>query len=549
MNRVVVIVLVLLVCAGAFVLLPTGGLEDLNGRKVFRFPLAENPPNLDPVKIQDVTSDGIARKLFNGLIRFDHEMRPQPDLASGLPAWDAATNSYTFKLRAGVRFHNGREVTAADVKYSWERLLDPEISERTQILEAVAGAREKIDRQAAETSGLEALDDYTFRVTLTAPAPTFLYEIGMINAAIVPREAVEAAARAGSSFGRRPVGTGPFKLVSWRENCWLVLARHDEYFKGRPKLERIVYEIIPDPQARLDHFTRGYFEVCNIPFGRLKNLEAEHPEWISRNPTFRTNYLGIAMHRPDATGHNAPTRPLGVNLKLRQALNHAINREYLADTILEKRGRPAYSILPPGMAGHDPGLRAWSYDPARARALLAEAGYPGGAGLPVFTLLYRNDPDVKKVVLALHSDLAAVGIPAELQALDWGTFLDRVGRDPPDLFQNGWVADYNDPDNFLYYLFHSRQFGSAGNETRYANAEVDELLAQARATLDQETRLRLYRQAERLIVADCPWIILENRVNCILLQPYVRGVREQLTALDVGSGLNQVDFGQVDIGP
>lgn len=559
MNRVVIIVIVLLVSGSAFLLLPTGGVEVMSGQKVFRFPLEANPPNLDPVKVQDVTSDSIARKIFNGLIRYDKDMRPAPDLAEAIPEWNAATNSYTFKLRKGVKFHNGREVKAADVKYSWERLLDPEISERLQILEPVVGARDKIERQAAEARGIEVLDDYTVRVTLTGPSPTFLCEIGMVNAAIVPREAVEAAAKAGVSFGRRPVGTGPFKLVKWRENCWLELARHDDYFKGRPKLDRIVFEVIPDPQARLDHFTHGGFEVCDIPFGRLKNLREEHPEWIAQNPTFRTNYLGIAIQRPltppsppggrgqGEGSQNAPTKPLGVNLKLRQAINHAINRQYITDVILEGRGQPAYSILPPGMMAHDPGLKGWSYDPAKAKALLAEASYPEGAGLPVFALLYRNDPDIKKIVLAIHSDLEAVGIHAEMQALDWGAFLDKVGKDPPDLFYLGWIADYNDPDNFLYYLFDTRQFGSAGNETRYANVEVDRLLELARATMDQAARVRLYQQAERIIVGDCPWVIIENRVNYILLQPNVRGVKEQLTALDVGTGLSQVDFGFVDI--
>ena len=563
MNRLAIIAAVLLAAAAAFFLLDTSGARDAaadsgaaqtsggdagawQGPKVFRLPLSENPPSLDPVKIQDVTSDGVARKIFNGLVRFDKAMLPAPDLAEAVPAWNAADKSYTFKLRRGVRFHNGREVQAADVKYSWERLLDPNVSERLQILEPVVGAREKIDRKSAAATGIEVLDDYTVRVRLTGPSPTFLFEIGMVNAAIVPREAVEAAEQAGGSFSRQPVGTGPFKLVEWKENSRLVLERNDEYFKGKPRLERVVYEVIPDPQTRLDHFTRGGFEVCEIPFGRLKGLSEAHPEWISRNPTFRTNYLGIAMHRPGPDGKNAPTAPLGTSHKLRQALNHALNRQYICDTILEKRGRPAYSILPPGMLAHDPELHAWSYDPAQARALLAEAGYPGGQGLPVFTLLYRNDADQKKIILAVHSDLAAVGIKAELQALDWGTFLDRVGNDPPDLFYLGWVADYNDPDNFLYYLFHTRNWGRPGNETRYSRPEVDTLLEKARASMDAAERVRLYRQAERIIVDDCSWVIIENRVNVILLQPYVRGVKEQLTSLDVGSGLNQVDFGAVD---
>src|SRR5579862_9017531 len=186
--------------------------------KIFRFPLSENPPTLDPVEIQDVTSDGVARKMFNGLVRFDHDMKPAPDLAEAVPEWNAADNSFTFKLRKGVKFHNGREMKASDVKYSWERLLDPDISQRTQILEPVVGAKEKLDHKAKETSGIQIVDDYTIKVSLTGPSPTFLLEIGMVNASIVPQEAVEAAAKEGSKFARKPVGTGPFKLVEWKEN-------------------------------------------------------------------------------------------------------------------------------------------------------------------------------------------------------------------------------------------------------------------------------------------------------------------------------------------
>ncbi|MCY3020992.1 MAG: ABC transporter substrate-binding protein, partial [Planctomycetota bacterium] len=523
------------------------GAGSWDGPKVFRLPLSENPPSLDPIKIQDVTSDGVARKIFNGLVRADTSMKPAPDLAEAVPEWNAAEKSYTFKLRQGVKFHNGREVKAADVKYSWERLLDPNVSERVQILEPVVGAKDKINRKAGDTTGIEVLDDYTIRVTLTDPSPTFLLEIGMINASIIPREAVEAAEQAGGTFSRQPVGTGPFKLVEWRENSRIELARHDEYFKGKPRLDGVVYEVIPDPQTRLDHFARGAFEVCDIPFGRLKGIQQEHPEWVSRNPAFRTYYLGMAMHHPAGPGgKNVPTEPLGINPKLRQAINHALNRQYICDTILEKRGQPAYCILPPGMMAHDPELKGWTYDPAKAKALLAEAGYPNGAGLRPLTLLYSNNPDVKKVVLAIHSDLTAIGITVNLQALDWGAFLDRVGKDPPDMFYLQWVADYNDPDNFLYYLFHTRQFGSPGNETRYSKPEVDTLLDQARATIDNDERVKLYRRAERIIVADCPWALIEHRVNYILMQPYVRGAREQLTCLDIGSGLNQVDFSTVD---
>ena len=595
MNRIIVVILALVLLAGLFFLLnfgdgkdqggngktssgqgtsgtttdwqktpPPGGSEDgktsggegetkgprklWTGPKVFRFPEQTNPPTLDPVKITDVTSDGVARKIFNTLVRFDRKMQPVPELAEAMPVWNETEKSYTFKLRRGVKFHNGREVKAQDVKYSWERLLDPAVSKRMQILEPVVGAKEKIEGkgEVKETRGLAAVDDYTFKVTLTGTHPTFLLEIGMINAAVVPKEAVEEK---GDCFSTQPMGTGPFKLVEWLPNNRIELLRHEEYFKGKPKIEKVVYEIIPQPQMRLDRFLKGEFESCDIPFGQLRKLRQDSPELISQNSTFRTNYLGITIRSVNEKGESHIAEPLGGNLNLRQAINHAIDRKNICSNILEDRGVPAWSILPKGMLAHDDSLQGWTCDIGKAKEYLAKAGFPNGAGLRTLNLLYRQDPDIRKIVVAIQADLQAIGIKVDLQALDWTAFLERVDKNPPDLFYLGWVADYNDPDNFLYYLFHTRMWGDPGNHTRYSNPEVDKLLDEAHRSLDQDKRKRLYQQAERVIVSEVAWALVDARVNYILLQPYVRNVREQLCELDVGPGLNQVEFGEVDFIP
>ena len=517
------------------------------GARVFHIPLDTNPPTLDPVQITDTISDAVAKKIFNGLVRYDRDLQPVPDLAESW-TWSDVDRSYTFKLRRGVRFHNGRELKAADVKYSWERLLDPALSRYMQILELVEGAQDKINStgRVADTPGLQALDDYTFKVRLIQPSPTFLFLVGMLNAAVIPREAVEEAERAGSTFGRRPIGTGPFRFVAWHENTRLVLERNPDYFRGLVKLDGVVFKIVPSPRMRLEKFFRGEFDVSDIPYLELPRLESEHPDLLVRKPYLRTSYLAMTMNRPGPDGKSLPTQPLGANLKLRQAINCAINRAHVSGTILAGRSRPAWSILPPGMPGHDPELRAWHYDLERARRLLAEAGYPQGVGLRALTFLYKADPDVKKIVLAIHHDLTELGLNVELQGLDWAAYLDRIDKNPPDLFLLSWVADFNDPDNFLYFLFHTRQWGD-NNHVRYSRREVDQLLDRGRATLDQAERIGLYRQAERLILDDCPWAILENRTNVLLLQPWVKGVRERLTAMDSGPGLNYVDFAEIEV--
>ena len=160
-------------------------------------------------------------------------------------------------------------------------------------------------------------------------------------------------------------------------------------------------------------------------------MKQEYPDLLSENPTFRTNYLGITMNRPIGDNKHEVPNPLGTNAKLRQAINHAVNRQYICDVILEKRGRPANSILPEGMMAHDPNLKGWTYDVAKAKKLLAEAGFPEGNGLPTFNFVYKNDPDIKKLTVAIQADLEKIGIKIELQALDWGAFLERVERIRP----------------------------------------------------------------------------------------------------------------------
>ncbi len=524
----------------------TGGVDFSPGQSVLRLPMNSNPPTLDPVQITDTLSDAVGRKLFNGLVRYDADLQPAPDLAERW-AWDDTTRSYTFHLRRGVLFHNGREMKAHDVKYSWERLLDPTVSRYMQILELVDGAKEKIESEGRlpDTRGLQVLDDYTFRVRLTETCPTFLMQIGMVNASVIPREAVEEAEADKSTFGRRPVGTGLFKLARWDENSRLVLKRHDAYFGGRPPLDGVIFKVVPSPPMRLARFLKGHFDVSDIPFNELKRMTEQHRDLICRRDYLRTSYVGMTMNRADKEGVYTPTL-LARNPKVRQAINAAINRKHLCETILTGRSKPAQSILPPGMPGHDPQRISWVYDPARARQLLTEAGYPQGQGLEKITFLYQNDPDIKKLVLAIHYDLTSVGIPVELQSLDWAAFLDRVDKNPPDLFLISWVADYNDPDNFLYLLFHSKQW-TDNNRVRYGNPEVDRLLERGRSIMDPKERMALYRRAEGLILDDLPWAILENRTNVLMVHPWVKGVRENLTAMDSGPGLNYVNFMNVDL--
>lgn len=550
MSRIAIILVVLVAAAALFFVTTLGNTKDdfEAGAKVFRIPLENDPKTLDPIKVTDVDSDGMCQKLYNTLIRLDKDLRPQPELCSEMPVWDAAEKSFTFKLRTDVRFHNGRPMTARDVKYSWERLLDANESARPVILKSVVGAQELLERKTDKCAGLEVVDEHTFKVRLLKEDPIFLVQISMVNAAVIPEEAVLEAQASHKTFSAQPVGTGPFKLSRWDYGRRIVLRRHETYFKGASKLDGMICELVPEPQTRLEKFMKGEFHVSDIPFGRLKVLEQEQPDLIKTNSSLRTNYLGLLLNRKAEDGTIVPVEPLGTNLKLRQAINHAVNRQYICETILEGQGIPAQSVLPPGLAGHDPEIKGWSYDVEKAKALLAEAGYPGGEGLKEFDFYYRKDPDIEQTALAIQNNLGAIGVKVNLRSLEWNAFLEKVYKDPPEMFFLGWVADYPDAENFIDWLFHTSQWGEPGNETRYHNPEVDKLLEEARTTMDSNARLKLLNRAEKIIVEqDVGWVLLYWKVNKILLSKHAKGVAEQLCPLDVGHGLNHVDFSKVDL--
>lgn len=507
----------------------------------YRLPLTDNPVTLDPALFTDVNSEGVARRIFNSLVKLDSKLQPAPDLAE---SWNISEDglTYAFTLRKGVRFHNGREMVADDVRFSFERLLRAETaSQRAWVVEPIAGARELRDGKAPSLAGLETPDAYTVTLRLKeALSPTLMLQLlAMGNAAIVPRE--EVPARGGAPFGRRPVGTGPFRFVSWRDHDVIVLARNDQYFDGPAKLAGLRFRVIKESLVAWQEYLAGGLEHCAVPEGFLKEAQAGPQKGELRaTATLSTQYLGIAMSH----------RPWGSNVHLRRALNYAVDREFLCGRILGGESAPAKGVLPPETPGGDPTLAGYSYDLARAKGELREAGYGSGlepiARLPEMTLYFNSRPPGAEVAQAVQADFQRIGIRVQLRALDLAALLEATNRDEPDLFRLIWAADFPDAESFLR-IFHSGLAGSAGNRARYSNARVDDLLDRSRRELQPEKRLGLLREAEQIIVEDAPWVFLSHGRTCLLVKPYVRGL--ELTPMDVGTSVNRVDFHAVSFAP
>ena len=495
--------------------------------KVFRMAITEEPATLDPAPIATAYSAGVARRLFSTLVRFDSKMKLQPDLAE---SWTISPDglTYTFKLRKGVRFHNGREVNARDMIYSLERVARM----RAWIVRPIAGCWTFAKGEAKRIVGLSAPDDRTLAIRLERPFSPFLAHLSMVNTAVVPKEAVE---KLGKAFARRPVGSGPFRLASWRRKSRLRLERFDDYFRGPAKLDAVEVRIIGEPLVSFQAYKSGELDICAVPREKITAVQSGPlSAQLHTTPNLITHYVGVTMTR----------EPLGTMLALRKALNYAINRKYLCERVLRGAAVPAKGVLPPGIPGYSADLAGFTYDPDKAKALIREAGYGPKRPVPPLRLIYKATANNTHVVEQVQSDLERVGVTVKLRSVDFAALLQATLKGSADLFKIAWVADYPDPDNFLYVLFYSKQRPSEGNRTHFADKKADKSLEACRAETDPAKRLTLYQQAEKIVLEQSPWIVLYHTRSFFLINPNVRNLTPGV--MDDDSSLLGVDFHKVD---
>ena len=493
---------------------PSGGQPRTGG--VFRRLWAE-PPTLDPHLAQDTASAAIVVEVFSGLVAISPDLQIIPDIAKGWEIADGGT-TYTFHLRDDVKFHSGKRVTARDFKYSLERATDP----RTQspvaqtYLGDIVGAKEHLRGQANAVSGVQVLDDYTLRIKVDAPKVYILAKLTYPTAFVVDQENIE---KLGSRWTQQPNGTGPFKVKEYRIGDIVTLVRNDGYYRGAPYLDSVQFILRGGNSMAM--YENGEIDLAGVSLDALARVEDPtsplHKELVTAPPQFSLSYIGFST-----------TTPPFDDIKVRQAMTYAINKELIASTVLEGLDVPAYSILPPGFPGYNDQLQGICFDAVKAKALLRESKYdPAKGNFPKSVVLTVPGTggsaglDLEVVIEAWRQTL---GIEVEIRQVEWATYLQELNRRSMQLYAGlGWQADYPDPENFLDLLFHSQ---SEINHGAYANARVDRLLEQARVEQDVQRRIQLYQEAERLITEEAfiipLWYTGEQKA---LVKPYVKGYR------------------------
>jgi peptide/nickel transport system substrate-binding protein/oligopeptide transport system substrate-binding protein len=475
----------------------------------YRRALGHEPPTLDPARIADVYAEVVSQQIFEGLVQYSENLMIVPCLAE---SWESSRDNlrWIFTLREGVRFHNGREVTAEDFVYSFTRLLDPATeSGMAQFMTAIQGAQAFDEGRADRVEGLAARNRYTLEIRLEEPFPPFITMLAMVNMGVVPREEVE---RWGKEFGKHPVGTGPFVFDHWKPEAEIVLAANQDYYEGRPFLDRVEFRIYPGSsiEKMFAEFEQGLLEDSQFPAGERERVLSEKKYPVLRRPGFLIRFFAINNALP----------PLDDRL-VRRAINYAVDKERVATEAGRGRLVTATGLIPKGMAGYRPENINYPYSPARARQLLADAGYPEGRGLPVIEMWSSVRSDALLVEDGLVEQyLREVGIEVRFEyLLDWPRFQKKFQQDLLPLFKYSWDADIPDPDNILASLFHSR---SPNNVFNYANQQVDELITRAQSERDYENRIALYSEAQRLIMEDAPLLLLSSLAYERAFQPYVR---------------------------
>jgi oligopeptide transport system substrate-binding protein len=478
------------------------------------------PAFIDPVNAQESEGIEVVHNIFDGLVTFD------PIDSEILPAvaesWEANEDGtvWTFNLRQGVMFHNGREVTAQDFKYAWERIVNPENeSEIAYHLSAIQGFDEMQDGSGTELTGVRAVDDYTLEVTLSYAFGDFPYVTGHPSLGPVPQEAVEEG-----GWADMPIGNGPFMMAEpWAHDQYIRVVRFDDYYGETALLDGVEFRIMQDEETAFLEFRAGNIDFTRVPSGQLEATIAQYGEsedglepspgaQVLVGPETAIYYIGLQTDMP----------PMD-NVDLRRAVSLAINRQAIADTVYEGSRTPAAGIVPEGVAGFQED--AWEYaryDQEEARQFLEQAGYPNGEGLDELVLGFNSGAGHEDVMQLVQADLAAIGIRTRFDSLEFAQYLDKLDEgNEYHLWRLGWLADYPIMDNFLYPLLTS---DSADNHARYSNPEFDNLVREARSITDEDERFAAYQEAEQLAGQDAPLVPIVNYRHRDIASERIRGL-------------------------
>ncbi|MCF6317583.1 MAG: ABC transporter substrate-binding protein [Marinosulfonomonas sp.] len=470
--------------------------------------LQAEPVTFDPTQISDLNTARVVRRIYEGLIGIKYGTYDlEPRLAE---SWEVSEDGlvYTFKLRAGVKFHDGTDFNAEAAKFSFERQRDENHPAHGAL--TYRGAKSYL----GPVDTIEVIDDLTLRMTLHNPSGPFLARVTGMTMKIVSPAALTAH---GDDVGQFPAGTGPYKLDEWEPGIRATLTANTDYWGGVPEIEKIIYVPIVEPAARLSAITTGEIDLTvDVPFDSLADLEANPDVMVKQGPSAHVWFVVLNTQLSD---------PPFDNVLVRRAMNHAVDKESIVRDILQGTAVVSTGPLSPGYGDmHNADVPQYPYDPDKARELLAEAGHADGFSNCEFLVPESGSGMQAPVEMGtfIQANLAAVGINCSIKTMEWGAYL-KAYREHPQMAQMSWNPPNGDPDIVMNMLLNSANSPPGWNAGSYKNEEVDKLVVGAQRISDPAERRALYLKAQALIAQDAPWIFVNHGSQIIAHSAKLKG--------------------------
>jgi len=487
---------------------------------------------LDPADVTDGESIQRMDNIFEGLVEYKSgSTEIQPCLAT---SWETSKDGkeITFKLRHGVKFHDGTDFNADAVVFSFARQYDSNHPYHQYGEWAYWGY------MFSDVEKVEKIDDYTVKIVLKRVNASIMTSLAMFTVCIVSPTNAEKYKE--NAF-KHPCGTGPFKFVEWIKDDHITLVANDNYWRERPKLDRLIFKVIPDPSARLMALQIGEIQGMEYPNPTdLDRIKADKNLKLMTQPGMNVGYMamntGYGYKDANENGVRDPNEPWVktpgyfeplTRKRVRQAINYAIDKKSIVKNIYKGTAIVAKNGMPPFMLGYNDEIEDYPYDPERAKELLAEVGYPDGFEVTLYVMPvsrpYMFDPP--KIGEAIQSYLSAVGITVKFYQVDWATYLQETEAGKHQMCLLGWTGDNGDPDNFMNVLYgpNACSIGTAGNYAFYNDMRVQDLLSNALQTYNKAKRAEYYKKAQEMIHEDAGWVYLAHSVQSIVFKSNVHG--------------------------
>ncbi len=473
--------------------------------KSLRLNITADPSQMDPITESELIAGDIIRNMYEDLAGIDKDGKVIPVLATEWHAIDGG-KTWRFKLRPGVKFHTGRELKAADVKRSFEALLTPALKPgASQVyLKDIVGAKEMLDGKATDLAGVKIVDDAIVDITFTKPDVLFpIYPVRIFDTDVLGHGA--------DWFLKESAGTGPFQFVNWKRGSEVRLKAFPGYWDGAPKIDEVVFLVVPSIETSLSLYETKELDLVEVPPSGSRAVlhDPRYEGQMLQVPAAQITYLGMNQNL------YAPFK----DKRVREAISLAVDRDGFVKGLLGGAGMPLYGSITPGVAGYAP-VPKIPYDPERAKQLLAEAGFPGGKGMPPIDI---QATPVQKDDLAYFADQfnKVLGMEVNVKVVERATYIKQLNAGEVAFFPWGWTADYPDALYFLSQLWDSR---SPYDRVRWKNEDYNKLIDQAQGEPNAEARYKIYAQAEKIILDDVGMAPLYVRTQIWLKQPNVKNV-------------------------